>query len=96
VASPFVVFEGERSLIDWGIRGARHENNHDRYLAAVGDLFVLYQPATLVLQNMDPPDTRRANRIRRLNDEIVGALRMGLVFRCIRILAARFGTLLGN
>ncbi len=67
----FAVFEGARTLIDWGLRGARYRHNHDRYLAAIGDLFALYQPAVLVLQNMDPAGTRRAKRIRTLNAEIV-------------------------
>ena len=67
----FVVFEGERTLIDWGIRGARHKHNQDRYLAAIGDLLGLYRPAVVVLQNMDPTGTRRAERIRNLNADIV-------------------------
>jgi hypothetical protein len=67
----FVVFEGARTLIDWGLRGARSKHNHDSYLAAIGDLFALYQPAVLVLQNMAPTGTRRAKRIRTLNAEIV-------------------------
>jgi hypothetical protein len=67
----FVVFEGARTLIDWGLRGARSKHNHDHYLAVIGDLFALYQPAVLVLQNMGPAGTRRAKRIRSLNEEIV-------------------------
>jgi hypothetical protein len=67
----FVVFEGAGTLIDWGIRGARYNHNQDSYLAAIDDLFALYQPAALVLQNMDHAGTRRSERIRTLNAEIM-------------------------
>lgn len=66
----FVVFEGERTLIDWGIRGARYKHSSDRYLAAISDLFALYLPSVVVLQNMAQGSTRRAERIRSLNAEI--------------------------
>jgi hypothetical protein len=66
----FGLFEGERTLIDWGIRGARYKHNHERHLAAVGDLFALYRPAVVVLQNMEQGSARRAERIRNLNADI--------------------------
>jgi Holliday junction resolvasome RuvABC endonuclease subunit len=66
----FVVFEGAQSLVDWGIRVTRHKNEQHRCLSALADLFVLYQPAMLILENMASVRARRSRRIRSLNAEI--------------------------
>lgn len=66
----FVVFEGAQSLVDWGIRVTRHKDEQHRYLSAIADLFVLYQPAMLVLENMASVGARRSERIRSLNATI--------------------------
>ena len=78
----FVVFEGERLLVDHGLRGARHKHNSHRCLAAIGDLCSEYHPGVIVLQNMDQAGTRRATRIRSLNAEIVAlAAALGIPVR---------------
>jgi hypothetical protein len=66
----FVVFEGTQSLVDWGLRVTRYKHEQYRYLSAIGDLFVLYQPATLLLENMAAAGARRSERIRHLNAKI--------------------------
>jgi hypothetical protein len=66
----FVVFEGTQSLIDWGLRVTRHKHEQYRYLSAIGDLFVLYQPAIILLENMASAGARRSERIRNLNAKI--------------------------
>jgi hypothetical protein len=66
----FVVFEGTQSLVDWGLRVTRHKHKPYRYLSAIGDLFVLYQPAMLLLENMAAVGARRSERIRNLNAKI--------------------------
>jgi hypothetical protein len=66
----FVVFEGTQSLIDWGLRVTRHKHEQYRYLSAIGDLFVLYQPAMILLENMAAAGARRSERIRNLNAKI--------------------------
>lgn len=66
----FVVFEGTQSLVDWGLRVTRHKHEPYRYLSAIGDLFVLYQPAMLLLENMAAAGARRSERIRNLNAKI--------------------------
>jgi hypothetical protein len=67
----FVVFEGEHALIDWGIRGARYKHNRERHLAGVRSLLALYRPVVVILQNMGEASTRRSERIRSLNKQIV-------------------------
>jgi hypothetical protein len=66
----FVVFEGTHSLVDWGLRVTRHKHQQYRYLSSIGDLFVLYQPAVLLLENMAAAGARRSERIRNLNAKI--------------------------
>jgi hypothetical protein len=66
----FTVFEGAASLVDWGGRGAGYKHSRDRLLNNVSILVEKYQPATLVLQNMNRRGTSRSPRIRTLNAEI--------------------------
>jgi hypothetical protein len=66
----FVVFEGANSLIDWGLKVTRHKQECRRYLTAIADLFVIYQPAMLILENMASAGARRSERIRSLNAKI--------------------------
>jgi hypothetical protein len=66
----FVVFEGAKSLVDWGGRGAGYKHSRDRLLENVSALLVRYRPATLVLQNMNRSGTPRSPRIRALNASI--------------------------
>jgi hypothetical protein len=68
----FVVFEDVTSAVDWGVRGARYEHSNTRYLTAVATLLDRYRPAILVLQDMSSAGTRRARRIQRLNEAIMG------------------------
>lgn len=63
----FVVFEPGRSLIDWGTKKPNKMRSTDHYLAAITDLFQLYSPATLILQDMSGAGTVRAERMRALN-----------------------------
>ena len=67
----FVVFESARSLIDWGIKTPDQARSNERHLAAITALLELYDPAIVVLQDMSPGGTRRAPRIRALNEMIL-------------------------
>jgi Holliday junction resolvasome RuvABC endonuclease subunit len=67
----FVVLENAMSVVDWGVRGARYKHSHSRYLTAIAVLLERYQPAVLVLQDMSPAGTHRAQRIQNLNEAIM-------------------------
>ncbi|MFL6352567.1 MAG: hypothetical protein ACJ74Z_12045, partial [Bryobacteraceae bacterium] len=61
----FVVFEGQRT-IDWGVKDARGDKNR-KVLAKIEELLSWYRPEVLVLENIEEPDCRRADRIRNLH-----------------------------
>jgi Holliday junction resolvasome RuvABC endonuclease subunit len=68
----FVVIEGERDLIAWGGRVARGDKNAQS-LAKVEKLMGLYRPSVVVLQDAAGKDSRRALRIKTLNQQIIAA-----------------------
>jgi Holliday junction resolvasome RuvABC endonuclease subunit len=62
----FVVFEGRQRTIDWGVKDARGDKN-PKVLAKIEELMSWYRPDMLVLENIEEPDCRRADRIRNLH-----------------------------
>jgi Holliday junction resolvasome RuvABC endonuclease subunit len=65
----FVVFEGRQRTIDWGVKDARGDKNR-KVLAKIEELMSWYRPDLLVLENIEEPDCRRADRIRNLHWQI--------------------------
>jgi hypothetical protein len=65
----FVLFEGWRALVDWGVYDARGADKNARCLDRIDSLLALHTPDVLVLQDMSENGTRRARRIRQLNRE---------------------------
>jgi hypothetical protein len=65
----FVVFEGQRT-IDWGVKDARGDKNR-KVLAKIEELMAWYRPEVLVLENAHGPRSRRAERIRQLQLQLV-------------------------
>jgi len=66
----FVLFEGPLSPVDWQVVEVRGRNKNRRCLQAIARLFGRYEPDVLVLQDTGESGTRRARRIRDLNEGI--------------------------
>jgi hypothetical protein len=69
----YAVFDGPRSLIDWGVKGARcpHQKNLES-LQKIRELTDFYRPDVLVLEDYEGPGSRRARRIRTLINLVAG------------------------
>jgi len=61
----FVVLEGRRKLVDWGVKQAR-KARETRTLAALGQLIDLYRPDVLLLEDCFVQGSRRCPRVRKL------------------------------
>ena len=65
----FAVIEGERTLADWGATEVKGDKN-PRSLAKIERLIAHYQPDVLVLPDVQGKMSRRAPRIKALNQQI--------------------------
>jgi hypothetical protein len=63
----FVLFHGETSLIDWGIKGIRWKNKNFLALHVMKALITQHQPDVLVLEDAGVKRSRRHMRIRELH-----------------------------
>ena len=63
----FVLFEGQLSPIDWGVKEMRGRRKHSRCVAGITTILDRYQPDIMVLQDTSPTGTRRARRVTKLN-----------------------------
>jgi len=70
----FIVFNGPRLPIDWGIKWARDEKNA-KGLAKVAELIDRYQPDVVVFEDHHGEGSRRAKRIEDLLDAIAALVR---------------------
>lgn len=78
----FVLFEGSLAPVDWGVYEARGSEKNSRCLDRIESLIALHTPDVLVLQDMSESGTRRARRIRELNQEATElADRFGMLVR---------------
>jgi Holliday junction resolvasome RuvABC endonuclease subunit len=66
----FAVFEGSRSLVDWGVRGIHGERKNVQSLAKVQELLDFYRPDLLVVEDYKGAGSRRAKRI----EGLIGAI----------------------
>jgi hypothetical protein len=67
----FVVFESSLSPVDWGIRETRGPQKNSRCITKIERIFDRYHPSVLILQDTSLEGTRRTQRIRDLNEDIV-------------------------
>ena len=67
----FVLFEASLAPYDWGAFEVRGEMKHRRSLQKIDKLINRYLPDVLVMQDMGPNGTRRAERLELLNGAIV-------------------------
>lgn len=66
----FVVLEGARRLVDWGVREVR-DHSVAAALAKVEDLISLYRPTALVTEETSDRSSRRGPRVVELIEEII-------------------------
>jgi hypothetical protein len=66
----FVLFEGTLSPYDWGMIEVRGAKNQQRVMDKVTSLLRRYVPDVLIMQDMGPEGTRRANRLALLNSAL--------------------------
>lgn len=63
----YALFEGPFVLVDWGLNDARRLNKNARCLKSIAKLIEMFHPDAVVVEDCDEPNSRRSNRIRRLN-----------------------------
>jgi hypothetical protein len=66
----FALFEGWLAPVDWGVQEVRGRDKNTDCLKRVDSVFALHAPDVLVLQDMSEHGTRRARRIKELNQLI--------------------------
>jgi Holliday junction resolvasome RuvABC endonuclease subunit len=66
----FVVFEGRQRTIDWGVKDVRGDKNR-KIITKIEELMSWYRPEVLVLENAHGAGSRRAERIRQLNLQVI-------------------------
>jgi hypothetical protein len=66
----FVLFEGVLSPYDWGVFEIRGGTKHQAVIDKATSLLRRYAPDVLVMQDMGPDGTQRANRLAVLNDAL--------------------------
>src|SRR5215208_5286970 len=66
----FAVMEGEKKLVDWGVKSVKG-NKNAQCLAKMEELIAHYEPAMISLQDHSGRDSRRSTRIRVLGRQII-------------------------
>ena len=66
----FAVFEGSRSLVDWGVKGVHGERKNAQSLRKMRELLAFYRPDVLITEHKGA-GSRRGSRIRQLIDAII-------------------------
>lgn len=66
----FAVFEGEETLVNWGVKTVKGKDKNTESLAKAKELITHYQPSVLVLQDASAKHSRRSPRIRELTKGI--------------------------
>ena len=66
----YALFEGAFAPVDWGVVEIRGKDSHKRCLRRIAVLLNYHEPDILVLQDTSDTGTRRARRIRNLNEAI--------------------------
>lgn len=64
----FIVLEGPRTVVDWGVRSGRAVSiqREQQLLSRIGDLLRQYRPRIVILENGDAPGSRRCGRVKLL------------------------------
>jgi hypothetical protein len=62
----YAVFDGPKSLVDWGVKSVRSRQKNLESLRKIRELLAFYRPDVLVLEDYDGLGSRRAKRIQTL------------------------------
>jgi Holliday junction resolvasome RuvABC endonuclease subunit len=62
----YAVFEGPKSLVDWGVKSVRTRQKNLASIRKVRELIAFYRPDVLVIEDYDGLGSRRAKRIQNL------------------------------
>jgi Holliday junction resolvasome RuvABC endonuclease subunit len=62
----YAVFEGPKSLVDWGVKSVRTRQKNLASLRKARELIAFYRPDVLVLEDYEGLGSRRAKRIQNL------------------------------
>jgi Holliday junction resolvasome RuvABC endonuclease subunit len=62
----FIILEGPRLVVDWGVKSARATSikREQQLLGRVGDLVCQYRPQVIILEKTDTIGNRRSGRVR--------------------------------
>ena len=66
----FAVFEGSRSLVDWGVKGVQGQRKNTQSLRQIRELLAFYCPDIVVTEDYKGLGSRRGSRIRQFIDAI--------------------------
>ena len=66
----YAIFEGPKSLVDWGVKGVHSVQKNSESLKRIRDLLTFYRPDVLVVEDYEGRSSRRAKRIQQLIDAI--------------------------
>lgn len=90
----FAVFEGDKNLVDWGVKSVDGDKNKES-VEKVKALIARYQPEVIVLEDTSAKGSRRAPRIKRLTKTIVALASSskikGVLFSQTKISTVFFG-----
>ena len=62
----YAVFEGPKSLVDWGVKGVHSTQKNSESLKRIRELLTFYRPDVLVLEDYEGLGSRRAKRVEAL------------------------------
>lgn len=66
----FAVMEGQRTLVDWGVRSAQQDKN-TKCLLKVKNLIADHQPDIIAMEDIFGKDSRRGSRTKALSRRII-------------------------
>lgn len=66
----FAVFEGQETLVDWGVKWVKGDKNIE-CLSRVEKLIVQYKPNVIVLEDTSDKDSKRGSRTKTLTKKII-------------------------
>ena len=67
----FVVMEGQKALVDWGVKAVKKLDKNRQSLVKAKELIAHYQPGLVILQASEGKGSRRVPRIRALHRQII-------------------------
>jgi Holliday junction resolvasome RuvABC endonuclease subunit len=67
----FAVLDGERTLVDWGVKTVKGKEKNPEALAKAEKLIAQYLPDTIVMEDHATEGSRRSERVKALSQQII-------------------------